>query len=274
MKEGGRETPLTFRTRHEYAALVVATRLAESRRQAQAVRRGLENVVPQSMLSLLTWKELEVHVCGRPVVDVALLRANTEYNGCSKEDEHIKWFWRAMEEYSPEERAQYLRFVWGRSRLPLTAKDFGRKHVIEAMRHSDPDSVLPLAHTWCAGACVHGARKRGAGSCLPPLLLTARPSLASQLLLHRPPRLLLLRSHARPIALRVPALPGHRHGRRAWRGVVRRRGVVGPPSALCNQGRQAAARGPAGHVTCKAGVETRDPHLSRAAPKLNWPAQR
>lgn len=159
LKEGGRDTPLTFRTRHEYAGLVVDTRLAESRPQAQAVRRGLETVVPQSMLSLLTWQELEVHVCGRPVVDVALLRANTEYNGCSKDDDHVKWFWRAMEEYSPEERAQYLRFVWGRSRLPLTSKDFGKKHVIDAMPHSDPDSVLPLAHTWCAGRGLHGPGK-------------------------------------------------------------------------------------------------------------------
>lgn len=44
----------------------------------------------------------------------------------------------------------YLRFVWGRSRLPLTSKDFERKHTIELLRTSNPDGSLPLAHTWYA----------------------------------------------------------------------------------------------------------------------------
>ena len=41
------------------------------------------------------------------------------------------YFWRALTEFSPDERSMYLRFVFGRSRLPLTSKDFPMKHQIE-----------------------------------------------------------------------------------------------------------------------------------------------
>jgi len=43
----------------------------------------------------------------------------------------------------------YLRFVWGRSRLPLTSKDFPMKHQIEIIKKSgiDHDMMLPIAHT-------------------------------------------------------------------------------------------------------------------------------
>ena len=113
----------------------------------EAIKRGLATVVPLKMLSLMTWRELEVHVCGRPIMDLALLKANTTYQGCSIDDEHIRWFWKAMEEYSPEEQALYLRFVWGRSRLPLSSKEFTKKHRIDNINLTNPDSFLPTAHT-------------------------------------------------------------------------------------------------------------------------------
>ena len=42
----------------------------------------------------------------------------------------------------------FLRFSWGRSRLPLTKADFGsEKFIITKLEHSKPDSRLPIAHT-------------------------------------------------------------------------------------------------------------------------------
>lgn len=63
----------------------------------------------------------------------------------------------AMNQFTPQERSMYLRFVWGRSRLPLTSKDFERKHTIELLRTSNPDGSLPLAHTWYAESAPHVA---------------------------------------------------------------------------------------------------------------------
>jgi len=61
----------------------------------------------------------------------------------------VEFFWKALTEYSPEERSMYLRFVWGRSRLPLTSKDFPMKHQIEILKKgsAEPDMMLPVAHT-------------------------------------------------------------------------------------------------------------------------------
>ena len=58
-----------------------------------------------------------------------------------------RWFWKALEEFSSDEQALYLRFVWGRSRLPLSTKDFGKKHTINAQSLPFPDTKLPSSHT-------------------------------------------------------------------------------------------------------------------------------
>ena len=93
LKPNGKAIPVTFANRNEWVDLVVQTRLYESKRQADAIRRGLSAVVPLKLLPLLNWRELEVHVCGRPVLDVQLLKANTTYGGCNAKDEHIQFFW-------------------------------------------------------------------------------------------------------------------------------------------------------------------------------------
>jgi hypothetical protein len=56
----------------------------------RAIRDGLVSVVPSSALSLLSWHELEERVCGRPTLDVELLRRTATYEGCSAQDQHIK----------------------------------------------------------------------------------------------------------------------------------------------------------------------------------------
>ena len=70
-----------FEERFVYADAVEWTLLHESRRQVEAVRRGLCDLVPPHVLSLFTWKELDELVCGRRGVDIALLRRHTKYQG-------------------------------------------------------------------------------------------------------------------------------------------------------------------------------------------------
>jgi len=146
---GGKSMMVTFAKRVEWAELVEKIRLNESKKQAEALRKGLCLIVPEGLLNLLTWRELETLVCGKPILDIDLLRTNTIYRGCSETDSVVEYFWKALTEYSPEERSMYLRFVWGRSRLPLTSKDFPMKHQIEILKKAsaDPDMMLPVAHT-------------------------------------------------------------------------------------------------------------------------------
>lgn len=47
--------------------------------QVAAMQAGLLKVVPQAVLDLLTWQELEKKVCGDPEVTVDALRKLSEY---------------------------------------------------------------------------------------------------------------------------------------------------------------------------------------------------
>eukprot|EP01016_Furgasonia_blochmanni_P041212 TRINITY_DN5323_c0_g1_i4.p1 TRINITY_DN5323_c0_g1~~TRINITY_DN5323_c0_g1_i4.p1 ORF type:complete len:177 (-),score=49.66 TRINITY_DN5323_c0_g1_i4:511-1041(-) len=123
--------------------LSLNARLHESRKQMDAVRRGFFSVVPECVVSLCLVKEIETMVCGSFEIDIKFLKENT--NSYDEDDEVNKWFWEVLEEFSQEDRRAYLRFTWGRSRLPLTSEDFGDHHSIE--RIDGGDSSYPVSHT-------------------------------------------------------------------------------------------------------------------------------
>ena len=145
--ENGNNKYLSLENKKLYINLVEKARLNEGKIQIQAIRNGLEQVIPIGLLKLLSWNELEMLVCGKPILDVELLKENTLYNGCTENDELIQNFWKCLEEFTAEERASYLRFVWGRSRLPLSSKDFPMQHRISIMSHGNPNVALPTSHT-------------------------------------------------------------------------------------------------------------------------------
>ena len=145
--KGGNNKNLSLENKKEFIELLLKARLDEGNLQIQSIRNGLEQVIPVGLLKLLSWNELEMLVCGKPILDIELLKENTQYNGCSPNDILIQNFWKCLEEFNAEERASYLRFVWGRSRLPLTSKDFHKQHRISIKSHNNPDLALPTSHT-------------------------------------------------------------------------------------------------------------------------------
>ncbi|KAF4029479.1 HECT domain-containing protein [Phytophthora infestans] len=151
LKDGGAHLPVTFSSRCEYADLVEQARLHESDDQAQAIFRGLAKVVPAKLLACFSGAELELMVCGSPEVDVNLLEKCTEYSSCSPTDDHIIWFWRALRDFSHEERSAFLRFVWGRSRLPASADEFPQRFKLQSFNMEragrSVDAYMPVAHT-------------------------------------------------------------------------------------------------------------------------------
>lgn len=50
----------------------------------------------------------------------------------SPSDPHIQSFWRVLRGFDSEQRQQFLRFVWARSRLPPTAAEFTQKFKVQA----------------------------------------------------------------------------------------------------------------------------------------------
>jgi hypothetical protein len=43
----------------------------------------------------------------------------TSYKNCDENDEVVKLFWSILNSFSQDDQEAYLRFVWGRARLPL-----------------------------------------------------------------------------------------------------------------------------------------------------------
>jgi hypothetical protein len=109
------------------------------------VREGVSYVVDIQVLSFLNWEDVELRACGPKDIDLEVLKKITSSN---VGDDHkiVKWFWEIMEEFSQEHRRLYLKFAWGRQKIPSDVSNLRYKHTIEVYSHMNPDS-LPQGHT-------------------------------------------------------------------------------------------------------------------------------
>lgn len=75
--------------------------MATRREQVESMRKGMATIIPIQLLSLFTWQELELNVCGKNKIDIQLLRENTRFQyGFSDEDEHVQMLWRTLESFT------------------------------------------------------------------------------------------------------------------------------------------------------------------------------
>lgn len=123
---------INIQNREEYIKNAIDFRLHEFDQQVKSIRRGMASVIPLPLLTLATGSELETQVCGNPEIPIEMLKSVTSYKGVEPGAPLVHWFWSTMEEFSNEERSLFLRFVWGRTRLPRTIGDFrGKDFVIQ-----------------------------------------------------------------------------------------------------------------------------------------------
>ncbi|XP_068728218.1 E3 ubiquitin-protein ligase HECTD3-like [Montipora capricornis] len=115
---GGVDKFVDYEDRIEYIKLVQSCRMSEGKQQIEAIRRGLLKVLSQAVLDLLTWQELERRVCGDPELSVEALKKCMQYEDISENDKRVKYLWKALENFTNDDRSRFLRFVTGRRRLP------------------------------------------------------------------------------------------------------------------------------------------------------------
>ena len=58
----------------------------------------------------------------------------------------VKRLWRVLTAFKNEEKAKYLQFVWGRTRLPLKEETDIEQHTVE-VDHKKPINSLPIGKT-------------------------------------------------------------------------------------------------------------------------------
>ncbi|XP_052796353.1 E3 ubiquitin-protein ligase HERC2-like isoform X2 [Mya arenaria] len=140
---------ITTDNRAEYIRLAMNSRLHEFDEHVKWVREGMSKVVPVPLLSLFTGLEMETMVCGSPDIPLNLLKSVATYKGVDATAPLVQWFWEVMEDFSNAERSLFLRFVWGRTRLPRTIADFrGRDFVLQVLdKYHPPDHFLPESYT-------------------------------------------------------------------------------------------------------------------------------
>jgi len=140
---------VTQENKEEYLKSSLQYKLGEFDEQIEWIRSGMANVVPVPLLSLFTGLELENMVCGNPDIPVESFQSITTYRGIQPSAPLVKWFWQTLEDFTNHERSLFLRFVWGRTRLPRTALDFkGKDFIFQVLdKYKPPDSYLPESYT-------------------------------------------------------------------------------------------------------------------------------
>ncbi|RHW68570.1 Concanavalin A-like lectin [Trypanosoma brucei equiperdum] len=138
---GGSGMRVTFDRCGEYADALSAARMSEFNTQLQKIREGLLNVIPETVLCLLTPSELEQRVCGKADYTVEELRGGTVYEGLTSDDRRVQLLWQALEDATMQQRRLFLRFVSGRDRLPVKLR------ILPLLTSDDADSTLPRAAT-------------------------------------------------------------------------------------------------------------------------------
>lgn len=143
---------ITKQNRDAFLDKALHMRLHEFDFAAHAVRRGMAAVVPVPILTLFTGPELQRMVCGDAQIDISVLKSVTTYaDGLSESADLIGWFWDVLESMSPDQRSHFIRFTWGRTRLPRNKEAFkGANFQIQALEKyglDKADLALPEAYT-------------------------------------------------------------------------------------------------------------------------------
>jgi len=94
----------------------------------------------------MDWEQIETRACGDKSVDIDKLKSITSFHGESENSAIVKRFWRVLTSFDDAQRQMYLKFVWGRSRLPCDTSGMEGAHGVNIYRHMSPEA-LPQAHT-------------------------------------------------------------------------------------------------------------------------------
>lgn len=155
--EGGKDLEVTNDNIPEYLEACLKNRMLDRvKLQLNELLLGFYDVIPEPLLTVFDFQELELLMCGLPVIDLEDWRCHTEYSG---DYEHVGadyptclWFWDVVEEFDQEMKARLLQFVTGTSGVP--SRGFGvlqgndgniRKFTIHGV--SVHVCLYPRAHT-------------------------------------------------------------------------------------------------------------------------------
>eukprot|EP00668_Euglena_longa_P015563 GGOE01019661.1.p1 GENE.GGOE01019661.1~~GGOE01019661.1.p1 ORF type:complete len:750 (-),score=242.83 GGOE01019661.1:27-2246(-) len=145
LKANGANIPLTKDNREEYVQLHAAYILEDSiRKQFNAFNSGFQDVCGVELLKIFRPEELELLICGSPVLDFDGLEKQCRYDGFTKDSPIIRQFWEIVHAMSEVEQKKLLRFCTGSDRVPIKGL---ASILFVIVRNGDDSEMLPTSHT-------------------------------------------------------------------------------------------------------------------------------
>ena len=119
----GAEVDVTVENLPEYLEANLKYRLLDKiKPQLTEMMLGFFDVIPEPLMTVFDFQELELLMCGLPTIDIDDWKANTlytgEYDGTNGDNKWCQWFWEIVEtDFDQELRARLLQFVTGKIEL-------------------------------------------------------------------------------------------------------------------------------------------------------------
>ncbi|EEY70195.1 HECT E3 ubiquitin ligase, putative [Phytophthora infestans T30-4] len=158
--EGGADIDVTRENRSRYLdALFKYHVLGSVSDQLLSFLTALYDVVPEGLLKLFDYQELELLMCGVPSIDVEDWKKHTDFKFFTHnfptelELNNIEWFWEVVEDMRNEDRVRLLQFATGTSRVPaqgfkgLISSDGRVRRFNVAFAGANQSFLFPKAHT-------------------------------------------------------------------------------------------------------------------------------
>ena len=119
LKPGGEDIEVTSENKKEFVELKAQHTRDRVSEQRESLAVGFASVLPLEEVRQFDPGELELLLCGVPILDVDEWQAQTEYrSGYTATHPAIVRFWEVVNAWDNDMRAKLLRFVTGTSKLP------------------------------------------------------------------------------------------------------------------------------------------------------------
>ena len=106
---------VTDDNKEEYVRRYIAFILHDSiQPQFEAFERGFRKVCSGAAIDMFEPAELELLICGNPILDFHALQSSTRYEGFTATSRVIVDFWDIVHSFTEDEKRLFLKFLSGR----------------------------------------------------------------------------------------------------------------------------------------------------------------
>ncbi|XP_070180625.1 apoptosis-resistant E3 ubiquitin protein ligase 1-like [Littorina saxatilis] len=151
---GGSGVKVTNRNKLQYLDCLAQYRLATSvKDEVECFLRGLNELIPDNLLSIFDEYELELLMCGMGTYSLADFKIHHTVSAPSPSfNKVLDWFWTVIAGFTEEQMARLLQFITGCSQLPPGG--FGELNPKVQLSPLHRFNSLPIAHTCFNQLCL------------------------------------------------------------------------------------------------------------------------